>query len=147
MKQLDNMVLHDVFCEVKYEFLPSQHHKWALPILLFIVMKHNRTLNTRACAGGQEQRVQTNKGDESSSSKSSIGALKYTLVVDTKEENDIATATVVLLAQFLQMDMDENLLLKIGDPLVLLLIESDPPKWNKYLIQNNGHPVICDLCK
>jgi hypothetical protein len=46
MKELNNLVKRDVFGEVDYESLSPQQHKWALPILLFMVMKRNGTLKS-----------------------------------------------------------------------------------------------------
>jgi hypothetical protein len=57
MKELKNLVKRDVFGEVEYESLTSQQRKWALPILLFMVMKRNGTLKSRACADGRQQRI------------------------------------------------------------------------------------------
>ena len=116
--------------EMKYESLTPHQHKWALPILFFMVIKRKGTLKSRACADGCGQIVWTNKEDVSSPTLS-IGALKYTLVVDTQEKRDVAT--VDLSAQFLQTNMAEEIHLRVGSPLVLLLVERDHTKWNKYI--------------
>jgi hypothetical protein len=46
MKELNNLVKRDVFGEVEYESLSPQQRKWELPILLFMVMKRNVTLES-----------------------------------------------------------------------------------------------------
>jgi hypothetical protein len=108
MKELNNLVKRDVFGEVEYESLSPQQRKWALPILLFMVMKRNGTLKSRACADGRQQRLWTNKEDVSSPTPC-IEALKYTSIIDALEERDVAT--VDLPAQFLQTDMDDEIYL------------------------------------
>jgi hypothetical protein len=47
MKELNNLVKRDVFGEVEYESLSPQQRKWALPILLFMVMKRNVHLSLK----------------------------------------------------------------------------------------------------
>jgi hypothetical protein len=144
MKELNNFVKRDVFGEVKYESLSPQQRKWALPILLFMAMKRNGTLKSRACADGMQQRLWTNKKDVSSPMPC-IEALKYTLIIDALEERDVAT--VDLLAQFLQTDMDDKIYLKISIPLALLLVELDKKRWEKHLRKEHGRPVIYVRCK
>jgi hypothetical protein len=144
MKELNNLVTRDVFGEVEYESLTSQQRKWALLILLFMVMKRNGTLKSRACADGRQQRVWTNKEDVSSPTPC-IEALKYTLIINALEERDVAT--VDLPEQFLQTDMDEEIYLKINGPLAVLLVESDKGRWEKHLRKEHGRPVIYVRCK
>lgn len=117
------MTCQKVFGEVVYELLTAQQKKWALPILLFMVMKRNSTLKSRACANGRQQRLWTNK-EEVASPISSIDALKNTMIVDAQENCDVAI--IDLPAQFLQTEMDEVIYLKIPGPLALLLVEHDP---------------------
>ena len=59
MKDLENMVLRDVFGEVEYELLSPQQQKWALSILLCMVMKRKGRLKSqaRAYVDGRGQRV------------------------------------------------------------------------------------------
>jgi hypothetical protein len=144
MKELNNLVKRDVFGEVEYESLSPQQRKWALPILLFMVMKRNGTLKSRACADGRQQRLWTNKEDVSSPTPC-IEALKYTLIIDALEGRDVAT--VDLPAQFLQTDMDDEIYLKVSGPLALLLVELDNKRWAKHLRKEHGRPVIYVRCK
>jgi hypothetical protein len=76
-------------------------------------MKRNGTLKSRACADGRQQQLWTNKEGVSSPTPC-IEALKYTLIIDTLEERDVAT--VDLPAQFLQTDMDDEIYLKVSRP-------------------------------
>ena len=81
IKEMNNMTCRKVFGEVVYESLTAQQKKWALPILLFTVMKRNGTLKSRACKNGCQQRLWTNK-EQVSSPTPSIDSLKYTIIVD-----------------------------------------------------------------
>ena len=144
IKEMDNMIFRKVFGEVVYGSLTAQQKKWALPILLFMVMKRNGTLKSRACADGRQQRLWTNK-EEVSSPTPSIEALKYTMIVDAQENRDVAV--VDLPAQFLQTEMDEAIHLKLQGPLLLLLVEHDTKMWKKHLRKENGRPVIYVDCK
>ena len=83
------MTRQKVFGEVVYELLTAQQKKWALPILLFMVMKRNGTLKSRACADGCQQQLWTNK-EEVSSPTPSIEAIRYTMIVDAQENRDVA---------------------------------------------------------
>ena len=124
------MTCWKVFGKVVYELLTAQQKKWALPILLFMVMKRNGTLKSRACADGRQQRLWTNK-EQVSSPTLSIDSLKYTMIVDAQENRDVAV--VDLPAQFLQTEMDEVIHLKVPGPLALLLVEHEPSIWKKHL--------------
>lgn len=75
----------------------------------------------------------------------SINVLKYILVVDAQKKRDIVTED--LPAQFLQTNMDKEIYLWVSDPLVLLLVERNPERWNTNLRKENRPPVICMRCK
>ena len=122
VKETNNMTCRKVFGEVVYESLTALQKKWALPILLFMVMKRNGVLKSRVCADGRQQRLWTNK-EEVSSPIPSIDSLKYDMIVDAQENHDVAI--VDLPAQFLQTEMDEVIHLKVPGPFVLLLVEHD----------------------
>ena len=129
------MTCRKISGEVVYESLTAQQKKWALPFLLFMVMKRNGTLKSRACADGRQQRLWTNKEEVSSPTPSTV-ALKCTMIVDPQENRDVAI--VDLPAQFLQTNMDEVIHLKILGPLALLLVEHDTGTWKKHLRKENG---------
>ena len=89
IKEINNMTCRKLFGKVVYESLTAQQKKWALPILLYMVMKRNGKLKSRACADGRQQRFWTNK-EFFSSHTPSIDALKYTMIVDAQENCDVA---------------------------------------------------------
>ena len=64
MKELNQLVIRDVFEETNYNLLTEQEKKEALPILLFLTMKRDgETVKGRACANGRMQRLWTKKED------------------------------------------------------------------------------------
>ena len=66
MKELNQLVVQDLFKEIDYYFLSEQQKKEALPTLMFLTMKKDgETVKIRACADGRKQRLWTNKADVS----------------------------------------------------------------------------------
>ena len=65
-------------------------------------------------------------------------AFKYICAVIAKESRDIAT--IDLPGFFLQTEMerDDKILLKITGAVALLLVESNPEKWQTHLVKENG---------
>ena len=137
------MTCRKVFGKVVNESLTAQQMKLALPILLFMVMKRNGTLESRACTDSRQQRLWIKK-EEVSSPTPSIDSLKYTMIVDAQENCDMAI--VDLPAQFLQTKMDEVVHLKVPGLLVLFFVEYDPGTRKKHLRNENGKPVIYVPC-
>ena len=144
MKELNQLVIRDVFEETNYNLLTEQEKKEALPILLFLTMKRDgETVKGRACADGRKQRLWTKKEDVSSPTIA-FEALLYTLMIDAMEGRDVAT--IDLPGHFLQTDMDEKLILKIQGALAMLLVEMNPSRWKKHLRHERGRPVIYVKC-
>ena len=144
MKELNQLVVREVFEEIDYYSLTEQQKKEALPILMFLTMKRDgETVKTRACADGRMQRLWTVKADVSSPTIA-FKALLYTLMVDAMERRDVAT--IDLPGHFLQTEMDELLILKIQGAIAKLLVEMDPKRWKKHLRYERGRPVIYVKC-
>lgn len=57
MKEMDNMGRQNVFGKIVFESLRPQQKKQALPILLFMVLKPNGTLKSRAYADCCQQQL------------------------------------------------------------------------------------------
>eukprot|EP00536_Pseudo-nitzschia_multiseries_P017800 jgi/Psemu1/52590/gm1.52590_g len=104
---------------VDQESISSEDKKWALPILMFMVLKRCGKLKSRGCADGRPQRLWTTK-QEVSSPTPTVELIKYILAINALERRGVASFD--LPAQFLQTNMDESLYLKITGPLALLLI-------------------------
>ena len=131
MKELNQLVLRDVFEEIDYHSLTEQQKKEALPILLFLTLKRDgETVKGQACADGWMQRLWTKKEDVSSPTIA-FEALLYTFMVVALKKRD--NATIVLPGHFLQTDMDELISLKIQGPLAQLLVEMNPKLMEKHL--------------
>ena len=91
MKELNQLVVRDVFEEIDYHTLTEQQKKEALPILLFLTLKRDgETVKGRACADGRMQRLWTKKEDVSSPTIA-FEALLYTFMVAAMEKRDNAT--------------------------------------------------------
>jgi hypothetical protein len=144
MKEINNLVSRDCFGEVEYESLTEKQKKFALNILMFMVMKRDGKLKTRGCADGRPQRLWTRKQDVSSPTPTNE-SLRYVLVIIAMERRDVASFD--LPGQFLQTEMDELLHLKITGAVALLLVESDPNRWRKHLRKERGRPVIYVVCE
>ena len=144
MKEINNLVSRDCFGEIEYESLSDQQKRNALPILMFMVMKRNKTLKTRGCADGRKQRVWTNPIDVSSPTPANE-CLRYVLATAALETRDVATYD--LPAQFLQTEMKGFLLLKLTGVVALLLVESDSKRWKPHLRTERGRKVIYVRCK
>ena len=66
------------------------------------------------------------------------------VAVIAKECRDVAT--VDLPAFSLQTDQDTLIILKLTGAVALLLVDSDPDKWQKHLRKDNGKFVIYVMC-
>ena len=144
MKEINNLVDRDCFGETDYDALTPRQKKMALPILMFMIMKRNGELKTRGCADGRPQRLWTDKATVSSPTPA-IECIKYILAVIAFEKRDVASFD--LPAQFLQTEMDELIHLRITGAVALLLVESDPERWQKHLRRERGRPVVYVECK
>ena len=145
LKEIKNLTGNECFGEIDYETLTQTQKDKALPILMFMIMKRNGDIKSRAVANGSLQRVYTNK-DDCSSPTPDYYAFKYVIAVIAKEGRDCAT--VDLPGFFLQTEQEENsdLLLKLTGQVTTLLIESDEDKWRKHLRQENGKDVLYVKC-
>ena len=64
--------------------------------------------------------------------------------MDAMERRDVATCD--LPCYFLQIDMEEYLLLRVNGSLVILLIKLDQKSWNKHLRHGRKNAVIYVSC-
>ena len=143
-KEIHNLTGNECFGEIEYSTITQQMKDQALPMLMFMIMKRNGNLKSRACANGSYQRVYTDKEDCSSPTPD-FYAFKYIVAVIAKEGRDCAT--VDLPGFFLQteQDKDKTILLKLTGSIALLLIETDP-KWKRFLVNEDGRNVIYVVC-
>ena len=133
MNEIKNLVSHECSSKVPLKSLTDKQKKQALLILMFILLKHDEKLKSRGCADGHPQCLWTTK-QEVSSPIPAFEVLKYILTIIDLVARDVTSFD--LLAQFLQIDMDEILHLKITGAFALLLIEYDKERWNKHFRKN-----------
>ena len=143
MKEIHNLVDRDCFGEVAYKTLSREDRKYALVILMFMNLKQNGVLKTQGCADGRPQRLWTKKHEVSSPTPANE-SLRYILATIAFERRDAASFD--LPGQFLQTEMDQILYLKIMGAIAMLLAESNPTRWKKYLRIEHGRPVIYVKC-
>ena len=144
MKEIRNLAeKNECFKEVEYDSLSQEMKDRALPLLLFMVMKRNGDIKTRGVANGKNQRKHTDE-NEVSSPTPDFNSLKYLCAVFAKEGRD--TATVDLPGFFLQTKQEEEVLIKLSGAAALLLVESDPDRWKKHLVRENGKWVTHAIC-
>ena len=130
-------VKNSCFGEIDYDSLTEEMKDKALPLLLFMVMKRSGDLKTRGVTAGNRQRACTDK-NECSSPTLDFFVFKCLCALFAKEGRD--TATVDLPGFFLQTlnEGKEPVFLKITGAAALLLVESNPSKWQKHLKKENG---------
>ena len=145
MKELRNLTGNECFGEIDCTSITQEMKDKALPILMFMVMKRNGEIKSRGVANGSFQRVYTDKADCSSPTPD-FYAFKYIVAVIAKEGRDCGT--VDLPGFFLQTDQDKDatILLKLTGSIALLLVETDPIKWKKHLMKEDGRDVIYVIC-
>ena len=139
MKELEQMpLIREVFSEVDQDSLTYEQKRKALPVLLFLTLKHDRsTIKGRACADRRPQRIWTEKQD-STYPTIDVEALFYTLIMDAMEGRDVAICD--LPGNFLQTNTEEFLLLRVNGALALLLVELNQKRQKKYL-------TPCHICE
>ena len=143
LKEIANLTDNECFGEIAYNTLTQEMKDQALPILMFMIMKRNGNIKSRGVANGSVQRAYTDKEDCSSPTPDYY-AFKYIIAVIAKEGRDCAT--VDLPGFFLQTEQEEEILLKLTGSVAILLTESDPAKWKKHLVKENGKDVIYVIC-
>ena len=145
MKELRNLTGNECFGEIDYTSITQEMKDKALPILMFMIMKRNGDIKSRGVANGSFQRVYTDKADCSSPTPD-FYAFKYIVAVIAKEGRDCGT--VDLPGFFLQTDQDKDatILLKLTGSVAILLVETDPIKWKKHLVKEDGRDVIYAIC-
>lgn len=116
----------------------------ALHYLMFLKKKRNGRIKGRGCADGRKQRLHTNKEDASSPTVA-IEAVMLSCVIDAKERRD--TATVDILGAFMQADMDELVHMRLDGKMAELLVQVDPDLYEKYIVYENGKPVLYVVLK
>jgi hypothetical protein len=119
--------------------LTLQDKRRALAYLMFIKEKRCGTIKVRGCADGRKQRLYKGR-EETSSPTVRTESLLLSCVIDAKERRQVMTADVP--GAFMQVEIDEVVHIRLVGPLAELLTKVDPELYTKYLVTENGKPVL-----
>ena len=124
--------------------LTREEKRAALHYLMFLKKKRNGRIKGRGCADGRKQRLHTNKEDASSPTVA-IEAVMLSCVIDPHEHRDVATVDIP--GAFMQADMDELVHMRLDGKMAELLVRVDPSRYEKYVVYENGKPVLYVVLK
>ena len=119
--------------------LTPQKKRDALRTVSLLKEKWSGSLKGRTCADGSKHRKYISKVD-SSSPTVSTEALLTTLVIDTYEGREVATADII--GAYLNAIMDEFVVIKIEHEMVEFMVQEDPEKYRKHVRIENGKEVL-----
>jgi hypothetical protein len=138
MQQFDDL---DVGEPLDPNDLSTEQKERVLKYLMYLKEKRDGKIKERGCADGRPQRLWTDK-HESSSPTAALESLMISAAIDAAERRDVATVDIP--GAFLQTDQDENeeIHFKLEAQMATLLSEINPKKYQPYLKQENGRPVI-----
>ena len=134
--------LHDrsVFCPRDPRQLTDQQRQRALESLIFITEKRDGRIKARACANGSKQRNWMSREDTSSPTVS-LQSVFLTCAIEAYEERDVAVVDIP--NAFVQTDHEgETVYMKVRGELAKILVEIAPEIYEKYLVYENGVPVL-----
>jgi len=118
--------------------LTSEQKQEALRAINLIKEKRDNSLKGRSCADGSTQRGKYPK-EQTASPTMSNDALMLSIMVDSLEERDVATADVV--GAYLLADMDEYTLLKLTGEAVDILCKVNP-RYKQFVTIERGQRVL-----
>ena len=127
MKEIRNIAIkNNWFGKLEHEQMTEEQKKKALPLLMFMTMKHNGQIKSRGVANGSNQRTCTDKNAVSSPTPD-LCSLKNACDVAAKERRDLGS--VDLPGFFLQTEANEEdrlITIKTTGAVTLLLVGCDP---------------------
>ena len=110
---------------------------------MFLKRKRGGKFKARGCVDGRPQRDYMTK-EESASPTVATEALLISCVIDAIEKRDIATADIP--GAFMQSNMKsesgERVTMKLEGLMAQIMSKIDPNKYEKYVVIENGKPVI-----
>jgi len=118
--------------------LTKEQKKEALRAINLIKEKRDESLKGRSCADGSTQRNKYPK-EQTASPTVSNDALMLSIMVDSLEERDVATADVV--GAYLLADMDEYTLLKLSGEAVDILCKVNS-RYEQFVTMEHGQRVL-----
>ena len=127
-----------VFEAVDAKALSREQKYAALRAINLIKEKRSGKLKGRTCADGRSQRGQYTK-EQTASPTISTDALMLSLIIDSVEERDVATADVV--GAYLLADMDDFVLVKLTGDAVDIMCKANN-KYESFVAVENGTKVL-----
>jgi hypothetical protein len=124
--------------------LTRDEKRAALHYLIFLKKKRNGRIQGRGCTDGRKQRLHTNKEDASLPTVA-IEAVLLSCVMDAHERRDVATVDIP--GAFMQADMDKLVHMRLDGKMAELLVRVDPSRYEKYVVFENGKPVLYVVLK
>jgi len=118
--------------------LTRDQKREALRAINLIKEKRDNSLKGRSCADGSTQRGKYPK-EQTASPTISNDALMLSIMIDSLEERDVATADVV--GAYLLADMDEYTLLKLSGEAVDILCKVNP-RYEQFVTIERGQRVL-----
>ena len=141
MKQLH---IRGVFEPVQFDNLSEIERERAMESLIFLVEKGDDKIKARTCANGSVQRTYISK-EEAASPTVATESIFLTSVVDAKEHRDVMTIDIP--NAFVQTsttndDDNERIIMKIRGPLVDMLIELDPMRYQSFVRTEKDQSIV-----
>ena len=118
--------------------LTTEQRKEALHIITMVKEKRCGKIKARACVDGRRQRRYVNKDDVASPTVQQESPI-LSMIIDTREKRDIATADVV--GAYPLATMNDYVLLKVTGRAVETLCDISN-EYEKYVTEENGKRVL-----
>jgi hypothetical protein len=144
MKEMQQLHDREVFAPIKVEDLTESERKKAMESLIFLVEKRDGTIKGRTCADGRPQRSYMNKEDAASPTVMTESIL-ITATIDAHQGRDVMTIDIP--NAFVQTPIEQNegedrITMRIRGPLVDMLLDIDPLRYQDYVIYEGISKVI-----
>ena len=132
-KQLDDM---KVFGRARKIDLTTDNKRRALQAINLIKEKHCGKIKGRTCADRRPQRAYTPR-EEASSPTTALEPLMATLLIDAREERDVAIFDVPGAYLHAELPKDKFVLLKLEGPFVDIMCEVNPEYKEDVMFEGN----------
>ena len=148
-KELDQLHSRYCFKPCDVSTMTAEEQTKALPALMFLTEKRDKSIKGRMVANGKPSREWLTRGD-SASPTAALESILLTTTVDAKEGRDIMSADVP--NAFIQTPMPPNkpgearVMLKIKGILVDLLVKLAPEVYGPFVtFENNRKVLYCEV--
>ena len=146
MKELTQLNDREVFAPTLVNDLTPEEKEKAQEALLFVTEKRDLTVKGRLCYNGKPLRAWTDKEDTASPTVSQEG-VTLTSAIAAKEgrdkmSGDVPNAFVQANMPAAQLQVGDRVIMKVTGSLAKVLVQLDPNKYEKFMVFENGRPVI-----